>query len=364
MKILVHYSPPSVVPRNFIDRKNQDLLSVLNTGHSLSPIFKRRSLNFLQKQGSRVSTVRVSNESYVVGTEESLGDLSVDTKSIPKVSIPGLPDDSNGENSAPISSCFWEWKPNFNVHYEKSGCENAGSPPVLFLPGFGVGSFHYEKQLKDLGRDNRVWAMDFLGQGLSLPTEDPAPLLNEDGSSVENSWGFGEDAEPWAEDLAYSADLWKDQVQYFVEQVIGEPVYIVGNSLGGFVALYFAASKPELVKGITLLNATPFWGFLPNPITSPFLARLFPWSGTFPLPANVKKLIQLLWLKISDPRSIAEVLKQVYADHTTNIDKVFSRILEATEHPAASAALASIMFSPKAQMSFAESLSMWVTISL
>lgn len=77
-------------------------------------------------------------------------------------------------------------------------------------------------------------------------------------------------------------------------QVIGEPVYIVGNSLGGYVALYLAASNPQLVKGVTLLNATPFWGFLPNPTRSPALARLFPWSGTFPLPPSVRKLTELV----------------------------------------------------------------------
>ncbi|KAL8159022.1 hypothetical protein V2J09_000559 [Rumex salicifolius] len=45
------------------------------------------------------------------------------------------------------------------------------------------------------------------------------------------------------------------------------------------------------------------------------------------------------WQKISDPRSIIEVLKQVYADHSTNFDGVFSKILETAEHPAASSAL-------------------------
>ncbi|KAF6151096.1 hypothetical protein GIB67_042431 [Kingdonia uniflora] len=139
--------------------------------------------------------------------------------------------------------------------------------------------------------------------------------------------------------------------------VVGEPVYVVGNSLGGFVALNFAACNPHLVKGVTLLNATPFWGFLPNPIRSPRLARVFPWAGTFPLPAGVRKLTKLVWEKISDPESIAEVLKQVYADHSTNIDKVFSRILETTEHPAAAASFASIMFAPKGQLSFSEALS-------
>lgn len=79
-------------------------------------------------------------------------------------------------------------------------------------------------------------------------------------------------------------------------QVIKEPVYIVGNSLGGYVALYFAACYPQLVKGVTLLNATPFWGFLPNPVRSPKLSRLFPWAGTFPLPSTIRKLTELVYV--------------------------------------------------------------------
>lgn len=62
------------------------------------------------------------------------------------------------------------------------------------------------------------------------------------------------------------------------------------------------------------------------------------------------------WQKISDPQSIAEVLKQVYADHSTNVEKVFSRILETSEHPAAAASLASIMLAPQGKLSFKEAL--------
>ncbi|KAK5775975.1 hypothetical protein PVK06_043932 [Gossypium arboreum] len=152
-------------------------------------------------------------------------------------------------------------------------------------------------------------------------------------------------------------DLWQDQVLYFVGEVIGEPVYLVGNSLGGFVALYFAARNPKLVKGVTLLNATPFWGFLPNPIKSPRLARIFSWSGTFPLPENIRKLTEFVWQRISDPECIADVLRQVYADHSFNVDNVFHCILETTQHPAAAASFASIMFAPQAELSFKEALS-------
>ncbi|KAL0349376.1 UNVERIFIED_CONTAM: Pheophytinase, chloroplastic [Sesamum angustifolium] len=203
-------------------------------------------------------------------------------RSIPKVSIPSLPDEDNGDNVAPISSCFWEWKPKFTVHYETSGSENVGSPPVLFLPGFGVGSFHYEKQLKDLGRHYRAWALDFLGQGMSLPGEDPT-MQSKNGNKYmldqeSNVWGFGDESETWAKELVYSIDLWQDQVRYFVEE------------------------------------------------------------------------------KISDPRSIAEILKQVYADHSTKVEEVFSRIVETTQHPAAAASFASIIFAPQGQLSFKEAL--------
>lgn len=183
-----------------------------------------RSLNSPQSNNHFDSKVSSANsDGYVISAEEDASSLSETEKSGTKILIPGLPDGSNGESPSPISSCFWEWKPKFTVHYEKAGCDNVGSPPVLFLPGFGVGSFHYEKQLKDLGRDFRIWAIDFLGQGMSLPSEDPAPLSKERGE-LENrvlTWGFGDQTEPWANELVYSIDLWRDQVRYFIEQVPG-----------------------------------------------------------------------------------------------------------------------------------------------
>ncbi|KAL8129194.1 hypothetical protein V2J09_018349 [Rumex salicifolius] len=317
MEVLIYNRTGTCRLKHIRHGAKQSSLSVVNSAmlplrfpyvnHAISENFcKLRITNSLENssssikpqcQGSIGNSLTVSNESYrsyVIDSEEGRDETLEGQKSVvAKILIPGLPDDSKG---ASIISCFWEWKPMLNVHYEKSGCGNHGSPPVLFLPGFGVDSFHYQKQMKDLGLDFRVWALDFLGQGMSLPTEDPAPLSKEEGHSPADAWGFGEDAEPWAQELAYSIDLWKDQVRYFIEEVVGEPVYIVGNSLGG-------------------------------------------------------------WQKISDPKSIIEVLNQVYADHSTNFDGVFSKILETAEHPAASAAFTSIMFAPKGELSFTESLS-------
>ncbi|KQK17633.1 pheophytinase, chloroplastic isoform X1 [Brachypodium distachyon] len=298
--------------------------------------------------------LHVSHVFHVSDIDAARQGIAKKAGEVEKVMIPGLPEGADGSQ---ISTGLWEWKPKLTVYYEKSGNKNSKAPAVLFLPGFGVGTFHFEKQLKDLGRDYKVWTMDFLGQGMSLPCEDPAPKNMVGDHDGESYWGFGQDSEPWADELVYSVDLWHNQVQHFIEEVIGEPVYIVGNSLGGFVALYIGASSPHLVKGVTLLNATPFWGFLPNPARSPRLSKIFPWAGTFPLPPFVRKLTEIVWQKISDPRSIQNILRQVYADHSTNVDKVFSRIMETTEHPAAAASFASIMFAPRGQISFEEALS-------
>lgn len=50
------------------------------------------------------------------------------------------------------------------------------------------------------------------------------------------------------------------------------------------------------------------------------------------------------------------ILKQVYSDHTTKIDEVYSRIIETTQHPAAAASFASIIFAPQGQLTFNETL--------
>lgn len=44
----------------------------------------------------------------------------------------------------------------------------------------------------------------------------------------------------------------------FIENVVGEPVYVAGNSLGGYLSLMLACKRPDLVKGIFLINPTPW----------------------------------------------------------------------------------------------------------
>ena len=136
------------------------------------------------------------------------------------------------------------------MRYERRGDAGTATRHVVLLPGFGVGSFHYDALSARLGRDAStcVWALDFCGQGASWPASDEA---SRDGSLN----GF-----------VYSVDAWRDQVVDFARTVVRaeDGVYLAGNSLGGFVATYAAATEESLVKGLILMNATPFWAFVPS----------------------------------------------------------------------------------------------------
>ena len=44
------------------------------------------------------------------------------------------------------------------------------------------------------------------------------------------------------------------QVIDFVDNVVGEPAVLVGNSIGSLAALHVASTKPELTSGVVLIN--------------------------------------------------------------------------------------------------------------
>jgi pimeloyl-ACP methyl ester carboxylesterase len=132
---------------------------------------------------------------------------------------------------ATTSSRTWIWR-GASIHYEvaESAAESCNTqPPLLLLPGFGVGTFHLQRNLPQLAHSlqRRVYTLDLLGQGLSWPLQAPT----------------ADDA------LVYSVKTWQQQIEAFIEEVINEPVYLAGNSLGGYLSVCVAAAKPELCKG-------------------------------------------------------------------------------------------------------------------
>jgi len=133
---------------------------------------------------------------------------------------------------------FESWR----CHWRCTGA--AEGPALVLLHGFGASSGHWRDNAEALAAAGyRVYAMDLLGFGQS----------DQPGGRLDNR-------------------LWSRQLQCFLEQIVGQPAVVVGNSLGSLVGLTTAVFRPELVRAVA---AAP----LPDPtLLSPVPLRRSPWS--------------------------------------------------------------------------------------
>lgn len=92
--------------------------------------------------------------------------------------------------------------------------------------------------------------------------------------------------------------------------MVKEPCYIAGNSLGGFLATAVAATHPDLIKGVILWNATPFWSFAPNRKgLSEWVKRtIVPYDGTLPAPAPNFKIGSTWFDGLKNPVTVRSML--------------------------------------------------------
>ncbi|GBF98208.1 hypothetical protein Rsub_10708 [Raphidocelis subcapitata] len=244
----------------------------------------------------------------------------------------------SGSGVTTAAEGFHPWRWGSRVHYYTAG---ESGPALLLVHGFGVGGHHFERNFADLSRRFRVFAVDLLGQGASWPAADEAGAVEPD---------------PELGALKYSAETWTLQLVEFVRDVVGGgPVYMAGNSLGGYLAVNLAAGHPGLVKGLVLLNATPFWSFRADSGRRG-LFEAAGLDGTVPVPRAVRATIERLWWRnLSSPGTVKSLLSLVYASPVDD-ERLLERILEATQHPGAIQAFASIVLSPKTKRSFDENV--------
>lgn len=191
---------------------------------------------------------------------------------------------------------FWTWR-DHKIHYVVQG----DGPSIVLIHGFGASAFHWRYNIPELAKKYKVYAVDLLGFG-------------------------------WSEKalIDYDAIVWKDQVVDFIDEVVKEPAVVVGNSLGGFTALAAAASLPEKVVGVVLLNSAGQFGdanLKPNESEdNPFEKFILkPLKDVFQ-----RVVLGFLFWQAKQPARIESVLKSVYID-SANVDDY---LVESITHPA------------------------------
>ncbi|MEE3715811.1 alpha/beta fold hydrolase [Tumidithrix elongata RA019] len=219
-------------------------------------------------------------------------------------------------STMPIAGDYWLWRDQ-KIYYTQAG-QNSQKPPLLLVHGFGASTDHWRKNITELSRDFEVWAIDMLG--------------------------FGRSQKP---NWQYSGDLWRDQLHEFIEQKIGRPTVIAGNSLGGYAALCVAADYPQSVAGIILLNsAGPFTD------TNPLGAKKIN-----PVQKAVGKVAQsvlkqpwannLLFQLVRRRSRIRQTLLKVYVDTSAVTDQLVEEIYRPSCDRGAAQVFASVFSTPQ-----------------
>jgi glycerol-3-phosphate dehydrogenase len=108
------------------------------------------------------------------------------------------------------------------IHFVDFGGQG---PRIVLLHGLGSSHATWLAAGRLLAEEARVWAVDFAGFGYS-------PLAGRSASIGAN----------------------RRVLDRFIDRVVGGPAVLVGNSMGGIIAMMEAVESPALVAGMVLVN--------------------------------------------------------------------------------------------------------------
>ncbi|XP_031265865.1 uncharacterized protein LOC116124296 isoform X2 [Pistacia vera] len=198
------------------------------------------------------------------------------------------------------STRIWRWN-GYLIQYTVAGNEG---PAVLLVHGFGAFFEHYRDNIYGIAEGgNRVWAVTVLG--------------------------FGKSEKP---NIVYTELMWAELLRDFVVEVVGEPVHLIGNSIGGYFVAIVACLWHALVKSVVLINSAG--DVVPEHSFTQFSSERQT-SG----PAWLGARLLLFYLRLN----ISNVVKQCYPTRTERVDDwLIGEMLRASHDPGVLVVLESI----------------------
>ena len=201
---------------------------------------------------------------------------------------------------------IWKWR-NLDISWKIEGIEVNSPISIVLIHGFGGCKEHWRHNQTVLSKSSPCYAIDLIGFGAS--SQPTAQLKGE---------------EPSADSFEYCFDSWGHQIADFCLEIVKKPVILIGNSIGGVIALRASKLLKDNCAGIVLIDCAQRAMDDKRLLEQSILMRV---SRPF-LKSIVKKrwLSNNLFRNAANPKVIKNVLKQAYPSGQ-NIDKELIHLL-------------------------------------
>ena len=204
-------------------------------------------------------------------------------------------------------SNIWRWN-DLETTWNSVGSSENPKPAIVLIHGFGACKEHWRHNQPVLGKITICYAIDLIGFGGS---SQPQARLEGD--------------EPKTGDFMYRFDSWASQVNNFCREVVKKPVILIGNSIGGVVALRASQLLKDKCCSVVLIDCAQRVMDDKRLAEQPLLMRwIRPWLKQF---VKQRWLSENLFRNAANPIVIKRVLEQAYPTRA-NVDLKLIQLLQ------------------------------------
>jgi pimeloyl-ACP methyl ester carboxylesterase len=200
----------------------------------------------------------------------------------------------------------WNWQ-GLSICYQTQG---TSGPAVILVHGFGASWGHWRKNIPILAENCRVYGIDLIGFGASAK---PKPGIK----------------------INYTLETWGQQVADFCREVVGEPAFLVGNSIGCIVVMQAAVNNPDIALGTALLNCSLRLLHDRKRLTLPWTKRVG--APILQRILSIKAVGNFFFNQLAKPKTVKKILLQAYANGETVTDELIEILMKPASDPGAAA---------------------------
>ena len=201
---------------------------------------------------------------------------------------------------------YWTWQ-NYQIAWQLE--EKIKDTPIatVLIHGFGASKEHWRFNQKSISSISSCYAIDLIGFG---------------NSSQPNAQLLYEKKKP--DNFAYCFDNWSKIIVDFCDEIVKKPVILIGNSIGGVIALNASKELANRCRSIVLIDcAQRTMDDKRLSEQSLFMSFIRPIIKTL---VRQKILSQALFKNAANPNFIRKILKVAYPSGQ-NIDEELINLL-------------------------------------